>query len=1460
MIQINHVAMAIDEVTYEGNPTGLTGDDRNTSFPIGFDFIFYGNTYSTAYVSTNGVISFGAGTSSYSNTTLPASISNVILPFWDDLTVAQNTIMYQTIGEAPNRQLVMQWTNMFFFGTSTQLGTFQVILYEGSNKIQMQYRTLMGDARSYGNNCTIGIQSSSSSTYTQYSCNQENAIYEKQAISFTPSGSTYSMNTNDTYQYIYLISPLMPGVPVLSDGALYDGATNVPLNATVEWGAVDRATSYKVYLATDSNFSTIIINQPTSATSYTLSGLNNLTTYYLRVEAINSYGSNMSNQISFTTASAVQSAPAVTTGSVSNLDYTSLDVGGNITSLGVPSPSQYGHVYNTTGSPTISDNRTSLGGVYSTGTYSSSLTGLTEGETYHIRAYATNAAGTSYGDEITATTLISNHAPSALDDASNVTEDSYVDIDVLDNDTDADSDELTITVISAPSHGTATENPDHTIRYTPFANYDQSDSFTYTISDTHSATSTATVSITVDAINDLPDTPSFITPTGSEKLKGGDSIVVSYSASTDIDSSGDISYAVDFYDGDQWINNVYTGTNTSFTFTGTSSISTDAAKFRVKAIDSDDGESSSVSSSSFMIDSDAPSSLTINRSDSTWTNSDVTFTITGGEDVLSGIDERLYKVDDGTWTAYADVVTISEEGTHLIQAKAIDNVGNVVNASDVTIYIDKTVPEAPVIHASATSWTNDDVTFTVSGGTDTLSGLDRIDYKIDSGEWLLYSDEVTISTEGIHLIQVRATDNARNSSNALNVSIFIDKTKPDVSLIGESEVTVLYQETYVEPGITSSDSLSGVSHTVISGASVNVEVLGTYVITYDVFDHANNKSDTLTRTVSVVDQGAPVITLTGDADVTIELGDPYVEYYATAYDNHDGDISSAIMINNPVNIWSIGDYQVTYSVTDSSMNQASAVIRNVHVIDLSIDRKVDNLLSDLTIPGNVAALTEAISEYDEISNEDAVVSLEKTVKNMASQQEDSPEFMTDFIEITEGIISQILEKTTFSSQNAKPMEKVIEDYLEVYNTISEKSSEVKDSAEKMIETLVNAFSQGIPSKAKENISLLSTLSFSSPESVRKMEIISELISDIKMSSPDIDIRSILGNSSLKVSLLDSNSKSSEDILIPGSVNDMINEIGMGVSLEGKTKTMLIPSGTFNISEGSKIVISISSLNSNETVSLSQLLEEKGITPTGFNRKIEFNEQKDDKEKTPILCQQYVTTTFALPGYADMNLDDLHMVMTDESDQIVHVMARVYQENGMVYVTFNQNQEGVYSLVTIDSELNGNDSRLLPLMKLLGVADRYMDSSLEDAITREEMANIVNAILHLKADNNENYNDISLSPYKEDIQALTSAAIMQGYGDGTFRPEKTVSKQEAITVMLRMLAYIKDNSLLDYEQKTSSADFTDMDEADSWAKESIREIGAVLVDNQEDMFYPDAIISSKEFFELMENILKMIGLQ
>jgi uncharacterized protein (TIGR02145 family) len=136
--------------------------------------------------------------------------------------------------------------------------------------------------------------------------------------------------------------------------------------------------------------------------SSNLTGLTAATIYYVRAYATNSAGTAYGNELQFVTSPVV--VPTITTNAVTGITLTSAVSGGNITSNGGGTVTVSGICWATTTGPTTGNSKTTDGTL--SGSFSSNLTGLTAATIYYVRAYATNNAGTAYGDEVSFTTVL----------------------------------------------------------------------------------------------------------------------------------------------------------------------------------------------------------------------------------------------------------------------------------------------------------------------------------------------------------------------------------------------------------------------------------------------------------------------------------------------------------------------------------------------------------------------------------------------------------------------------------------------------------------------------------------------------------------------------------------------------------------------------------------------------------------------------------------------------------------------------------------------------------------------------------------------------------------------------------------------------------------------------------------------------------------------------------------------
>ncbi|NTW31036.1 MAG: LamG domain-containing protein [Bacteroidetes bacterium] len=126
-----------------------------------------------------------------------------------------------------------------------------------------------------------------------------------------------------------------------------------------------------------------------------MTGLAIGTLYYVRAYAINSVGISYGNEVTFTTLN----IPTVTTQAVTSIAATTATGNGNVTSDGGATITERGVCWNTSTTPTTANSKATSTGT--TGAFTASITGLTAGTSYYVRAYTINSVGISYGNQVT---------------------------------------------------------------------------------------------------------------------------------------------------------------------------------------------------------------------------------------------------------------------------------------------------------------------------------------------------------------------------------------------------------------------------------------------------------------------------------------------------------------------------------------------------------------------------------------------------------------------------------------------------------------------------------------------------------------------------------------------------------------------------------------------------------------------------------------------------------------------------------------------------------------------------------------------------------------------------------------------------------------------------------------------------------------------------------------------------
>lgn len=214
--------------------------------------------------------------------------------------------------------------------------------------------------------------------------------------------STNSAGTSYGNEQSFATSPNLPTVTTTAATTITATTATSGGNVTADGGGTVTAKGVCWSTTTGPSISNTKTSDGTGTGIYnsSLASLTANTTYYLRAYATNSAGTAYGSEVSFKTSA---NLPTVSTTIATSVTSNTASSGGNVTSDGGSAITARGVCWSNSTAPTITGSKTTVAGT--TGVFTSSLTGLTSGTTYYVRAYATNSAGTSYGNEITFQTV-----------------------------------------------------------------------------------------------------------------------------------------------------------------------------------------------------------------------------------------------------------------------------------------------------------------------------------------------------------------------------------------------------------------------------------------------------------------------------------------------------------------------------------------------------------------------------------------------------------------------------------------------------------------------------------------------------------------------------------------------------------------------------------------------------------------------------------------------------------------------------------------------------------------------------------------------------------------------------------------------------------------------------------------------------------------------------------------------
>ncbi|MBY6204950.1 DUF11 domain-containing protein, partial [Halomonas denitrificans] len=223
------VAANFTDISATGTPVGLSDDQVSGDIPLPFTFDFQGQAKNDIRISSNGFLTFAPQTNNgcCSGQPIPnaATPNDVIAFFWVDLNpAAGGEIDYQTLGTAPNRQFIVQFTGVPHFGGGGGPVTAQAILYEGSNDIEFQYVSAPPD----GSPTTVGIENADGTIALQIA---------NSAVSYSNEGFLIQQQSPATATGVTVTDSLPAGTTFVSAS----GCTNAPSGPVVSCDLPDVA-------------------------------------------------------------------------------------------------------------------------------------------------------------------------------------------------------------------------------------------------------------------------------------------------------------------------------------------------------------------------------------------------------------------------------------------------------------------------------------------------------------------------------------------------------------------------------------------------------------------------------------------------------------------------------------------------------------------------------------------------------------------------------------------------------------------------------------------------------------------------------------------------------------------------------------------------------------------------------------------------------------------------------------------------------------------------------------------------------------------------------------------------------------------------------------------------------------------------------------------------------------------
>lgn len=347
-------------------------------------------------------------------------------------------------------------------------------------------------------------------------------------------------------------------------------------------------------------------------------------------------------------------------------------------------------------------------------------------------------------------------------------------------------------------------------------------------------------------------------------------------------------------------------------------------------------------------------------------------------------------------------------------------------------------------------------------------------------------------------------------------------------------------------------------------------------------------------------------------------------------------------------------------------------------------------------------------------------------------------------------------------------------------------------------------------------------------------------------------------------ILETKNKTKKEVVANILTNDIkrLAENKIDLVVKSNDIKLTIPSDAIylnekDITEGTKFSLKIKELDNTEISEIKDKIEfkNKHIKNKDVLKVIDFSaEILNDNEKRQIESfNKPLVITLDLTGVDPLEYDKIGVYYIDEDNKPEFIGSKI--KDG--YIQFEINHFSKYALIKVDVEFNDLEKHwaknYIESMASKQIVDGYPNGDFRpnDSITRAQFIKLIIKVLGLDLiEYSGEFNDVSKNKWYADYVATAKkAGFVEGYEDGTFKPDKQISRLEMAVLLSRV---VKDVSLNEGETKVILEKFKDNEYIHNWGRDDVAKVVKIglMVGLEPDKFVPNATTTRAEAATVM----------